>query len=103
MGLNESKSRVTAGAPSMLSHFAGHGECSFMVVANILSIEREVVVWFVVTEGFLPEAPVSVVARVICEFECRVTDLPHIQILWFDSHTFYLVSPSLAVAFLAVF
>ena len=102
MGLNESKSRATARAPSMLSHFAGHGERSFMVVANILSIEGEVVVWFVVTEGFLPEAPVSVVARVISEFEWRVTDLLHIQLPWFNNNPYVLVAPSKAVGFLAV-
>ena len=94
MGVNESKSRATARAPSVLSHFAGHGECGFMEVANLLRIEREVVVWYVVTEGFLPKAPVSVVARVICEFECRVTDLPHIQIPWFNNNSFELVTPS---------
>ena len=72
-----------------------------MVVANVLSIEREVVVWFVVTEGFLPEAPVSVVARVISEFEWRVTDLLHIQLPWFNNNPDVLVAPSEAVGFLA--
>ena len=94
MGLNEFKSWVTTCAPSVLSHFAGHGEYSFMEVANTLSIEREVVVWYVVVKGFLPEAPVPVVSWVIGEFEGRVTDLPHIKIPWFDSNPSKLVTPS---------
>ena len=102
LGLSESKSWVTTCAPSVLSHFAGHGEYSSLEVANTPSIEREVVVWFVVTEGFLPEAPVSVVARVIGEFEWRVTDLLHIQLPWFNNNPYVLVAPSKAVGFLAV-
>jgi hypothetical protein len=59
-------------------------------------------VWFVVSDGFLPNEQVSVVARVECEFVWRVADLPHVQVPWFDDHPSNFVPPCLAVAFLAV-
>ena len=58
--------------------------------------------WFVVSDGFLPDEQVSVVARVECEFVWRVADLAHVQVPWFDGDPSNFVSPCLAVAFLAV-